>query len=80
MSTKANGHYRVKGHRVRWSFPDVHIQPTLLGEWAVVINWGRIDTIDRPRLDIHNGLGEAIDAISEIKSAKVERGYLVCWT
>jgi predicted DNA-binding WGR domain protein len=54
------------------------MQPTLFGEWAVVRNWGRIGTTGRSRLDIHNGPGEAIDAIAEIKSAKVNRGYLCC--
>ena len=51
------------------------IQPTLFGGWAVVRNWGRIGTTGRSRLDIHYGPGEAIDAIGEIKSAKVKRGY-----
>jgi len=59
-------------------FYAMSMQLTLFGEWAVVRNWGRIGTTGRTRLDIHEGPGEAIDAISEIKSSKVKRGYLVC--
>ncbi len=57
-------------------FYAMSLQPTLFGEWAVVRSWGRIGTIGHIRLDIHDGPGEAIDAISEIKNMKIKRGYL----
>jgi predicted DNA-binding WGR domain protein len=68
---------RIEPEKNMYRFYAMSIQPTLFNEWAVVRNWGRIGTAGRSRLDIHNGPGEAIDAIGEIKSAKIKRGYLV---
>jgi predicted DNA-binding WGR domain protein len=69
---------RIEPEKNMHRFYAMSIQPTLFGEWVVVRNWGRIGTTGRSRFDIHNGPGEAIDAIGQIKSSKVKRGYFVC--
>ena len=54
---------RIEPEKNMRRFYAMSIQPTLFGEWAVVRSWGRIGTTGRTQLDIHNGPGEAIDAI-----------------
>lgn len=56
-------------------FYRLSIEPTLLGDPALVIEWGRIGTVGRRRLQLYPRLEEAISRWHKIEAAKLRRGY-----
>lgn len=56
-------------------FYRLSIEPTLLGDPALVIEWGRIGTAGRRRLQLYPRIEEAISHWHKIEAAKLRRGY-----
>lgn len=55
----------------------LEVRPTLLGDWVLVREAGRIGQEGRVREDVFAGPGEALDALHAFVRVKVRRGY---WT
>jgi predicted DNA-binding WGR domain protein len=51
------------------------VEPTLLGDSALVREWGRIGTIGRRRLDLHPDAAAAGEALEKWLARKTQRGY-----
>ena len=66
---------RVDPKRNMYRFYAVTVEPTLFGGWAVVRQWGRIGSAGSIRVDPHESMGEAIDAVRQINRSKMRRGY-----
>jgi predicted DNA-binding WGR domain protein len=55
----------------------VAVEPTLLGDSALVREWGRIGTLGRRRLDLHPDAAAAGEALEMWLERKTRRGYQV---
>jgi len=53
------------------------IEPTLLGDTAIVRAWGRIGYAGRQRIDLHETAADARIALAAWLKRKVRRGYLI---
>ena len=51
------------------------VEGDLLGRVVLVRRWGRIGTAGKIRLDEHAGEGEALAALTALKTAKQRKGY-----
>jgi predicted DNA-binding WGR domain protein len=49
--------------------------PTLFGEWTLLREWGRIGSPGRLRLETHESMGAAVQALMDVRCAKERRGY-----
>jgi predicted DNA-binding WGR domain protein len=56
-------------------FYAIHIEPTLFGEWAVIYNWGRIDTSGQSMECWVDSWIEAVALRDRKIKAKTNRGY-----
>jgi predicted DNA-binding WGR domain protein len=59
----------------QWRFYLMQTTPTLFGEWSLVREWGRIGSPGHVRLETHDNMGGAIQALVETHRAKERRGY-----
>jgi predicted DNA-binding WGR domain protein len=53
------------------------IEPTMLGDTAMVRTWGRIGTAGRRRIDLHADDGTARTALDTWLTRKLRLGYVV---
>jgi predicted DNA-binding WGR domain protein len=53
------------------------VEPTLLGDSALVREWGRIGTLGRRRLDLHPDAAAAGEALEMWLARKTRRGYRI---
>jgi predicted DNA-binding WGR domain protein len=53
------------------------VEPTLLGDSALVRGWGRIGTLGRRRLDLHPDAASAGEALEMWLARKTRRGYQI---
>ena len=53
------------------------IEPTLLGDTAIVRAWGRIGYAGRQRIDLHETAADARIALHAWLDRKIRRGYLL---
>jgi predicted DNA-binding WGR domain protein len=53
------------------------VEPTLLGDSALVREWGRIGTLGRRRLDLHPDAAAAGESLEMWLERKTRRGYQV---
>ncbi len=53
------------------------IEPTLLGDVALVREWGRIGSLGRRRLDLHADKATAVEALEVWLARKQHRGYQI---
>lgn len=58
-------------------FYTVMLMPTLLGEWAVVREWGRIGQGGTVREKISDRQEDAVSAAEKLVASKLRRGYQV---
>jgi predicted DNA-binding WGR domain protein len=56
-------------------FYALHIAPTLFGEWALVIEFGRIGSPGAVRQKVFASADAAEAALTERKTVKIRRGY-----
>lgn len=57
-------------------FYRVSIAPTLLGEWALIREWGRIGSLRGQRMEEwFGGPAGAADALARLVAAKRRKGY-----
>ncbi len=49
--------------------------PTLLGDWSLIREWGRIGAPGRVKVEVHRGAGEAVTALAKLQQRKERRGY-----
>ena len=66
---------RVDPKQNMYRFYAVTVEPTLFNEWAVVRRWGRIGTAGSTRVELHESMGEAINAVEQVNRSKLRRGY-----
>ena len=58
-------------------FYNMHLVPTLFGDWSLVREWGRLGSAGTLRFDPYPTEQVALDAFDTIKSAKLKRGYSI---
>ncbi|WP_206059814.1 WGR domain-containing protein [Komagataeibacter diospyri] len=58
-----------------WRFYHLSLQPDLFGGTALVRQWGRIGTVGRQICELHDDVGQALDALARQLRAKRRRGY-----
>jgi predicted DNA-binding WGR domain protein len=68
---------RRDGSRNLARFYVLAVEPTLLGDSALVREWGRIGTLGRRRLDLHPDAAAAGEALEIWLARKTRRGYRV---
>jgi predicted DNA-binding WGR domain protein len=68
---------RRDSHRNLARFYVLAIEPTFLGDSALVREWGRIGTLGRRRLDLHPDTASAGEALEMWLARKTRRGYQV---
>ena len=66
---------RIDPKRNMYRFYAMTVEPTLFGDWALVRNWGRIGSPGSIRVELHQSVDEAIDAVRQIDRSKLRRGY-----
>jgi len=66
---------RIDPSRNMARFYSLSVEPTLFGDPALVIEWGRIGTIGRRRLRLCPDLEAAVNAWRRIEKSKRQRGY-----
>ena len=67
--------HRIDPVRNMARFYALSIEPTLLGDLALVRRWGRIGTRGRQRIELHAGDEAARAAYDRAAQAKRRRGY-----
>jgi predicted DNA-binding WGR domain protein len=68
---------RRDSHRNLARFYVLAIEPTFLGDSALVREWGRIGTLGRRRLDLHPDVASSGEALEMWLARKTRRGYRV---
>lgn len=56
-------------------FYNMHLLPTLFGDWSLVREWGRLDYGVTVRFDSFPSEKAALDELDTIKSSKLKGGY-----
>lgn len=57
-------------------FYSLHVAPTLFGEWALVMEWGRIGSPGTVRERLFDSEQSASAALEKRTSTKTRRGYI----
>jgi predicted DNA-binding WGR domain protein len=57
-------------------FYSLHLAPTLFGEWAMVMEWGRVGSPGAVREQVFPSEGFAKAALTKRVTAKTKRGYV----
>lgn len=56
-------------------FYNLHVAPTLFGDWSLVREWGRLGSAGTLKFDPFPTEQAALTALGTIKFAKLKRGY-----
>lgn len=56
-------------------FYNLHLVPTLFGDWSLVREWGRLGSAGTLKFDPFPTEQAALTALDTIKLAKLKRGY-----
>jgi predicted DNA-binding WGR domain protein len=57
-------------------FYSLHLAPTLFGEWAMVVEWGRIGSPGTVREQVFQTEQSAESALTKRVTGKTKRGYI----
>lgn len=58
-------------------FYSLSVEPTLFGEWALMRQWGRIDTQGRSHTEVFASRVDAVRRATRTIHAKAKRGYVI---
>ena len=57
-------------------FYNLHLAPTLFGEWSIVREWGRIGSGGTIKINTYSTNEEAREKLEIIKNMKIKNGYV----
>lgn len=66
---------RINPEKNEYRFYNLHIAPTLFGDWSLVREWGRIGRGGTLKLDTYPTENEACEKLEALKVQKLKRGY-----